>query len=62
MTDFGRIVKTTLIYRGKSQRWLAEQIREKTGMFCDDQYISKILLGKVKNEKYENAIKEILEI
>lgn len=62
MTDFGKVVKTTLINREKTLNWLVEQVREKTGLYFDRSYYSKIVNGKYDNPKITAAIKEILNI
>ena len=45
-SDFGLCVKTELLRQGKEQKWLEEQISEKTGLFIDSGYMYKILTGK----------------
>lgn len=62
MTDFGKTVKHALIDRGKTQKWLIEQVREKTGMYFDRSYYSRITTGTYINQKMVTAIKEILHI
>ena len=61
-TTFGLCVKTELLKRGKSQRWLEETISEKTGMYVDDSVIYKILTGNSKRPKIVSAICETLGI
>lgn len=61
-TDFGLCVKTELLRRGKEQKWLEEQISEKTGLFVDNGYLYKILTGQRKAPKVVQAIREILEL
>lgn len=61
-TDFGLVVKTKLMYRGKDQKWLAEEVNARTGLFVDGGYMYKILTGKRKAPKVVAAIREILEI
>lgn len=60
--DFSKSVKKALIDKEKTTAWLAERVREKTGMFCDAPYISRILSGDRSPEKIIQAINEILEI
>ena len=62
MTDFGKNVKIALICRGKTQNWLVEQLREKTGLKCERSYICNVINGKEKSEKVTNAIRQILNI
>ena len=61
-TDFGLCVKTELLHRGKEQKWLEEQVREKTGMFVDNGYLYKIFTGRRNAPKVVAAIREILDI
>lgn len=61
-TDFGLCVKTELLRRGKEQKWLEEQISEKTGLFVDNGYLYKILTGQRNAPKVVKAIREILEM
>lgn len=61
-TEFGKAVKIKLIEIDKTQRWLMDQITEKTGLYIDDSYMHRILTGKYENEKVVECIKEILGI
>lgn len=38
-TPFGLCVKTELLKRGKTQKWLEEEITNRTGLFADSGYI-----------------------
>lgn len=60
--EFFKKVKYRLIDLGKTQKWLEEQIREKTGLFVDSSYLSKIYNGERNAPKIKAAICEILEI
>ena len=60
--DFFKKVKYRLIDLGKNQRWLEEQIKEKTGLYVDSSYLSKIYNGERNAPKIRKAICEILEI
>lgn len=62
LTDFGKNVKIRLIMIGQTQTWLIEQVKEKTGMFFDDSYLHKLLVGSRGAPKLVKAICEILEI
>ena len=62
MTEFAKEVKIELVKQGKSQKRLIEEVSEKTGMYFDDSYLSKIFNGKNNNPKIVTAIKEILGI
>lgn len=61
-SDFGLCVKTKLLQMGKTQRWLEEAVREKTGLFVDGGYFYKILTGQRNAPKVVSAICEILDI
>jgi hypothetical protein len=55
-------VKTELLKQGKSQKWLEDAIKEKTGLFVDNGYMHKILTGQRNAPKVVSAIREILNI
>lgn len=61
-SNFGKAVKKELIEINKSQEWLIEQIKCKTGLFVDSSYLNRIITGRSKNKKIINAIAEILEL
>lgn len=61
-TDFGLCVKTELLRLGKEQKWLEEEITQKTGLFVDSGYMYKILTGQRNAPKVVQAIREILDI
>lgn len=61
-TEFGLCVKTELLRRGRTQKWLEDRVKEKTGLFVDNGYMYKILTGERKSPKIIQAICEILEI
>jgi hypothetical protein len=61
-TDWGLMVKTNLLHKGKTQAWLEEEITKRTGLYMDDGYIYKILTGQRNAPKVVTAINEILKI
>ena len=61
-TDFGLSVKTELLKQGKEQKWLAEEITKRTGLYVDNGYMYKILTGQRNSPKIVEAICEILKI
>ena len=61
-TEFGLCVKDKLLRRGKEQKWLEEQVAERTGLYIDSGYMYKILTGQRNAPKVVQAICEILEI
>ena len=62
LTDFGLCIKTELLRRGKTQKWLEQRIREETGLYVDSSYFSKIFTGQRNAPKVVQAICDILEI
>lgn len=67
--DFGKQVKIRLIEIGKTQEWLIDQVKERTGDFFDSSYLHRILSGKLSGETGRNGkpgkasvIREILGI
>ena len=62
LSGFGRRVRYRLIDLGKSQKWLARMITEKTGLFVDSSYLGKICRGERKAPNIVKAICEILDI
>lgn len=61
-TPFGLCVKTELLRRGKTQKWLEEEVTARTGLFMDSGYAYKILTGERNAPKIIQAIREILDI
>ena len=62
ITDFGLCVKTELLKKSRTQKWLEEEVEKKTGLFMDGGYMYKILTGRRNAPKVVEAIREILEI
>lgn len=62
LTDFGLCVKTELLRRGMEQKQLEKSITEKTGLYVDSSYLSKIFTGQRNAPKVVQAIRDILEI
>ena len=60
--DFKKTVKKRLIDLEKTDDWLIEQVKEKTGLFFDSSYLSKIFRGVRPAPKIRAAICEILSI
>jgi hypothetical protein len=61
-SDFGLVVKTELLRRGKEQKWLEEAVSEKTGLYVDSGYMYKVLTGQRNAPKIVAAICDILSI
>lgn len=62
LTEFGLCVKTELLRRGMEQRQLEKSITEKTGLYVDSSYLSKIFTGQRNAPKVVQAIREILDL
>lgn len=62
MSDFGKKVKIALTLQDKTQTWLIARVAEETGLYFDDSYLYKILVGKNKNPRMIAAITRILNI
>lgn len=69
-SDFGKAVKIRLVELDRTQAWLIEQVRERSGdMSFDTSWLHRILTGKLTGEKgYKGkpgkaqVIREILEM
>lgn len=61
-SDFGLVVKTELLRRGKKQKWLEEEVKERTGLYMDSGYMHKVLTGQRNAPNIVAAICEILNI
>ena len=62
ITEFGKEVKKRLIDMDKKQTWLIEQVQERTGLYFDDSYLSKIFNGKLTTPGIIQAIREIMDM
>ena len=62
ISDFGLCVKTELLNKRQTQKWLEEEVTKRTGLFVDSGYMYKILTGQRSAPKIVNAICEILKI
>ena len=61
-SDFGLYVKTKLLQINRTQKWLAEEVARKTGLYVDSGYMYKILTNQRNAPKVVDAICEILNI
>lgn len=51
-SDFGKAVKIRLVELEKTQAWLIEQVKERTGdMSFDSSWLYRILTGKLTAER-----------
>ena len=62
ITDYGKKVKKSLIDLGEPQTWLINQVKGKTGLYFDDSYLYKIMVGTLKTPGIIQAINEILDL
>ena len=62
VSDFGLCVKTELLKKSRTQKWLEEEITKRTGLYVDSGYMHKILTGQRTAPKIVDAICEILKI
>lgn len=60
LTEYGKSVKKRLIEMDKSQAWLIEQLKRKTGKFVDSSLLNKILTGKSNSSTIISAINELI--
>lgn len=61
-SDLRLYIKMELLRRGKSQKWLCEELKRKTGLFLDNGYLRKIFIGERKAPRVVAAICDILDI
>ena len=61
-TAYGKRIEKKLIDLEKSQEWLIERVKEKTGLYCDSSYMHKIKTGQLATPKIVAAINEILGV
>ena len=59
---FSTDVRCELIKKGWTFADLASAVSEKTGLYCDGPYISRILAEERKPQKILSAIREILDL
>lgn len=62
LSDFGLLVKTELLKKRQSQKWLEEEVTKRTGLYVDSGYLHKIFTGQRNAPKIVEAICEILNI
>ena len=61
-TAFGKEVKKKLVDIDRTQAWLIEQVKVRTGLYFDDSYAYKILTGQLATPKIVQAIRDVLEL
>ena len=62
ISDFGLCVKTELLKKRQSQKWLEEEVTKRTELYVDSGYMYKILTGQRNAPKIVEAICDILNI
>jgi hypothetical protein len=62
ISDFGLCVKTELLKKSRTQKWLEEEITKRTGLYVDSGYMHKILTGQRNAPKIVESICDILKI
>ena len=62
LSDFGLRVKTELLKISRTQKWLEEEVTNKTGLYVDNGYMHKILTGQRNAPKIVEAICDILKL
>ena len=65
VSEYGKQIKHGLIEKGYSLETLAKMVSDKTGMYCDQPLLSRLISGEIKSEArptITSAINEVLEI
>ena len=60
--QYGKEIKKRLVDIDRSQGWLIDEVKAKTGLFFDSSYLYKIMTGRNATPKIVEAINEIIEI
>lgn len=55
-------VKMALLKMDKTELWLFDEVKKRTGKYIDHSYLSKILRGKRRAPEIVESIKEILNL
>ena len=61
-SDFGKEIKIRLVELGKTQLWLIERVKEKTGLYFDGGYLWKIMNGMLATPGIIEAIRDVLDL
>lgn len=62
ITDFAKEVKKKLVDMEMTQKELAHEVNERTGLRSDEQYVSNVIRGTRVSPRIKDAISEILGI
>lgn len=61
-TAYGKQIKIALLKKDWTVTDLAREVNHRTGLFCDQAYLSHIMAGRRAAPKIKAAINEILEL
>lgn len=61
-TALGLAIRRRLKELGKTQMWLEEQVEARTGLYFDNGYLWRIIVGELTTPRIVRAICEILDI
>ena len=59
-TDVQKIVKKALIDMDKTQGWLIDEVKRRSGLYFDSSYLGKVLRGEAKSTRITTAICDAL--
>lgn len=62
ITDFEKTIKKRLIEKEMTQKMLAQEVSERTGLKFNQQYVSNVIRGSRTSPRVRDAISEILGI
>ena len=60
--EFKLAVKHRLVDLNKTQTWLCEEYKRRTGKWCDASYLKRLYDGTIHPAEPIRVIKEILEL
>lgn len=62
LDEYGKRIKHRLVDLGKTQTWLAAQVQERSGRYCDASLIGKVIRGEARSATITSEIERVLEI
>lgn len=62
LCDFGKDIKKRLVDIDRNQIWLIEQVKEDTGLYFDDSYLYKVMVGTLATPSIVQSIRKILAL
>ncbi|MEA5134621.1 MAG: XRE family transcriptional regulator [Candidatus Fimivivens sp.] len=60
--QYGKDIKKRLVDIDKPQVWLIDQVHKDTGLYFDDSYLYKVMVGKNNNPKIKASIDKLLNM